>query len=160
MPQTSAGILMYRHVDGTRRDGALEVLLAHPGGPFWRNRDLGAWTIPKGLLVPGESAETAARREFEEELGAPATGKLLALGRVRQRSGKWVEGFALEGQFDPATVHSNSFEMEWPPRSGRLQAFPEIDRAAWFALDEARRRILPAQAPLLDRLEALLHHVP
>jgi predicted NUDIX family NTP pyrophosphohydrolase len=151
MSQTSAGILMYRHLDG-----ALEVLLAHPGGPFWRNRDMGAWTMPKGLLAPGESAEAAARREFEEELGAPATGDLVALGRVRLRSGKWVEGFALEGEFDPGSAHSNTFEMEWPPRSGKLQAFPEIDRAAWFALDEARRRILPAQAPLLDRLEALL----
>ena len=150
MPLQSAGLLLYR-----RNGAALEVLLAHPGGPFWRARDLGAWTVPKGLIAPGESAEAAARREFGEEIGGVPDGPLQPLGRIRQKSGKWVEAFALEADFDVATLRSNTFELEWPPRSGCSQAFPEVDRADWFALDEARARILPSQAPLLDRLEAL-----
>ncbi|MCX7514279.1 NUDIX domain-containing protein [Frateuria hangzhouensis] len=151
MPITSAGILMYRH-----NDGGLQVLLAHPGGPFWQRRDDGAWMLPKGERVPGEAAEETARREFEEELGAPATGELHSLGRLRQRGGKWVEAFALEGRFDPAALHSNLFELEWPPHSGRRASFAEIDRVAWFTLAQAREKILPSQVELLDRLESHL----
>ena len=149
--QRSAGVLAYR-----RRDGAWEVLLAHPGGPFWRNRDDGAWTIPKGAICAGETAEAAARREFEEELGAPPPTSLRPLGQVRQKSGKWVEAFAAEGDFDVAGVRSNRFTLEWPPHSGRIAEFPEIDRAAWFGLVAARRKILPGQVELLDHLERLL----
>ncbi|HEY6894998.1 MAG TPA: NUDIX domain-containing protein, partial [Rhodanobacteraceae bacterium] len=146
----SAGILLHR-----RRNGALEVLLAHPGGPFWARRDDGAWTVPKGLIEDGETAEAAARREFLEELGTEAVGTLVPLGSIRQRGGKEVEAFALEGDFDIATLRSNPFEIEWPPRSGRRQAFPEVDRVAWFDLATARIKILEAQRALLDRLEAL-----
>ncbi len=146
----SAGILLYRFAD--RR---FEVLLAHPGGPFWRNRDAGAWSIPKGELRPGEDAEAAARREFAEELGAPPPGALRPLGAIRQRGGKRVEAFALEGDFDVGAVRSNTFEIVWPPGSGRKASFPEIDRAAWFALAAAREKILASQTPLLDRLEQL-----
>jgi predicted NUDIX family NTP pyrophosphohydrolase len=145
----SAGILLYRRSG----DGALEVLLVHPGGPFWAKKDLGAWSIPKGEYEDGEDALAAARREFAEELGSPASdGEHVALGEVRQKSGKVVTAWALEGDIDADTVTSNTFTMEWPPRSGRTREFPEVDRAAWFGLDEARERILPAQAPLLDRL--------
>ena len=151
MAQESAGVLLYR-----RRDGVLQVLLAHPGGPFWRTRDEGAWTVPKGAIDPGESPEAAARREFEEEMGTPVTGELRPLPRVRQRGGKWVEAFAVQGDFDVSTLRSNTFETEWPPRSGRNTTFPEVDRAEWLDLDIARRKILPGQAALLDHLEALL----
>ena len=147
----SAGILLHR-----RREGALQVLLAHPGGPFWARRDDGGWTIPKGLVDAGESAEAAARREFLEELGAEAIGELVPLGSVRQPGGKHVEAFALEGDFDVAALRSNTFETEWPPRSGRMQTYPEIDRAAWMDLATARIKLLEAQRPLLDRLEAAL----
>jgi predicted NUDIX family NTP pyrophosphohydrolase len=139
-----------------RRSGALEVLLAHPGGPFWARRDDGAWTIPKGLIDAGETPEAAARREFSEELGAEAAGPLLALGSVRQRGGKHVEAFALEGDFDVAALRSNTFEIEWPPRSGRVNTYPEVDRAAWMDLATARIKLLEAQQPLLERLEAAL----
>jgi predicted NUDIX family NTP pyrophosphohydrolase len=146
----SAGILLYRNgPDGT------EVLLVHPGGPFWSRRDDGAWSIPKGLVAPGEPVEAAARREFAEELGIPAEGPLRSLGEVRQAGGKRVEAFALEGAFDPATLRSNTFELEWPPHSGRMARFPEVDRAAWFGLPLARTKILAGQLPLLDRLAAL-----
>lgn len=138
------------------QDGAPEVLLAHPGGPFWRNRDDGAWMLPKGELLPGEDPEGAARREFEEELGTPVGGKLQPLGSVRQRGGKYVEAFALEGDFDPAELRSNLFELEWPPHSGQQAWFPEVDRVAWFTLEVARRKILASQEPLLGRLEALV----
>jgi predicted NUDIX family NTP pyrophosphohydrolase len=148
MPVTSAGILMYRLHEG------LQVLLAHPGGPFWRRRDDGAWMPPKGELLPGEAAEAAARREFEEELGAPAIGPLHPLGRLQQRGGKCIEAFALEGDFDPGALRSNLFELEWPPRSGRRTTFPEIDQVAWFTMAQARGKILASQAALLDRLEA------
>ena len=150
MPPSSAGILMYR-----RRDGELAVLLVHPGGPFWRRRDLGAWSIPKGELAASEDAEIAARREFGEELGAVPTGTLRPLGHIRQRGGKRVEAFALEGELDVDQVRSNSFTIEWPPRSGRIETFPEIDRAEWFTLPSARKKILASQRPFLDRLEQL-----
>jgi len=148
MPPLSAGILLYR-----RREGGIEVLLVHPGGPYWRGKDAGAWMIPKGQIEPGEEPAAAALREFEEELGMRPEGLPQPLCRIRQKGGKWVEAFALEGDLDPAAIASNVFEAEWPPRSGRLQSFPEVDRAAWFALDEARHKILPSQRPILDRLQ-------
>jgi predicted NUDIX family NTP pyrophosphohydrolase len=147
----SAGILLYR--GGADR---LELLLVHPGGPFWRNRDLGAWSIPKGEVTPGETPEGTARRELREELGLAFAGPLSDLGDVRQRAGKTVRGFAGRSDFDVASLKSLPFEMEWPPRSGRLQAFPEVDRACWFGPDDARRKIIPAQAAFVDRLERLL----
>ena len=148
----SAGILLWRHGAG----GAREVLLGHFGGPLWARKDAGAWAIPKGVVETDETPEQAARREFEEELGVPAEGDLVSLGRIRQKGGKYVEAFALAGDLDPDAISSNPFTLEWPPRSGRFQAFPEIDRAAWFTLGEAREKILPSQAPLLDLLEAAL----
>ncbi|HEX8256221.1 MAG TPA: NUDIX domain-containing protein [Allosphingosinicella sp.] len=144
----SAGIILYH--EGA---GALRVLLVHPGGPYWRNKDAGAWMIPKGLVEPGEEPAAAARREFEEELGTRPEGELKPLGRVRQAGGKWVEAFALEGDLDAEAIVSNAFTMEYPPRSGRLRSFPEVDRAAWFTLPEARAMILPSQLPILDWLE-------
>ena len=145
---TSAGLLLYRV-----RDGALEVLLGHMGGPLWARRDAGAWSIPKGELAEGEAELAGARREFAEELGHPAPdGEAVPLGEVRQRGGKRVVAFALEGDFDPAALDPGTFEMEWPPRSGRRQRFPEIDRVAWLGLDDARRLVVPAQAELIDRL--------
>jgi len=148
----SAGILMWRH----GADGAVEVLLGHFGGPLWAKKDAGAWAIPKGLVEAGETPEQAARREFQEELGFPAEGALVPLGRIRQAGGKIVEAFALEGNLDAGAIRSNDFTLEWPPRSGRMQSFPEIDRAAWFTLDEARARILPSQAAILDLSQAAL----
>jgi predicted NUDIX family NTP pyrophosphohydrolase len=145
---SSAGILMYRD---TRK--SLEVLLVHPGGPFWRNKDEGAWSIPKGEVNSGENLEEVARREFMEELGSAAAEPLRSLGEIRQRGGKRVHAFAVRGDLDVQSVASNTFEMQWPPGSGRLQAFPEIDRAAWFTLPVARTKILEGQRPLLDRLE-------
>jgi predicted NUDIX family NTP pyrophosphohydrolase len=144
----SAGILMYQH-----RQRELLVLLVHPGGPYWRNKDDGAWSIPKGEFIAGEDPEAAARREFAEELGITATGPLQDLGEVRQTGGKRVRAFGLEGDVDASAIHSNEFEMEWPPRSGRTRTFPEIDRAEWFPLPLARQKILPSQRPFLDRLE-------
>lgn len=138
-----------------RMDGQLFVLLVHPGGPFWRNTDLGAWSIPKGEVAENEDAETAARREFAEELGAMPAGALRPLGSVQQNARKKTEAFTMEADFDATCISSNLFEIEWPPRSGRMQSFPEIDRAAWFALPIARQKILPGQQILLDRLEAL-----
>lgn len=132
------------------------MLLAHFGGPYWAKKDQGAWSIPKGLIESGETAEQAARREFEEELGAAATGPLVPLPPLRQRGGKWVEAFAMEGEFDPAGLSSNSFTLEWPPRSGRMQSYPEVDRVRWFELAGAEAMILPSQRPLLDSLCALL----
>jgi predicted NUDIX family NTP pyrophosphohydrolase len=134
---------------------SLEVLLVHPGGPFWRNKDAGAWSIPKGEIDTGADPEDVARREFMEELGSAPSGLLRPLGEIRQRGGKCVHAFALHGDLDVGTVVSNTFEMEWPPKSGRTQAFPEVDRAEWFALTVARRKILEGQRPLLDRLEEL-----
>jgi predicted NUDIX family NTP pyrophosphohydrolase len=151
MARRSAGILMYN-----QNGGVLRVLLVHPGGPFWRNRDLGAWSIPKGEFDQGENAEAAARREFREELGIEADGPLRALGEIRQRSGKIVCAFALEGDLDVSAVRSNTVAIEWPPRSGRTAHVPEVDGAAWLDLPLARRKILASQKPLLDRLEALV----
>jgi predicted NUDIX family NTP pyrophosphohydrolase len=145
----SAGILLYRSAG----DG-VEVLLIHPGGPFWKNKDLGAWSIPKGEIDEGEETRACALRELEEELGSPPPlepADLVDLGAVRQKA-KVVEAWAAEADFDPATLASNTFSMEWPPRSGRLQEFPEADRAEWFDPETARRKILPAQAELIDRL--------
>jgi predicted NUDIX family NTP pyrophosphohydrolase len=151
----SAGLLLYR-----AEPHGLEVLLVHPGGPFWARRDAGAWSIPKGETDVGEDLLAAARREFEEELGSPAPdGEPLALGEVRQKSGKRVTAWALAGEFDPATLHSNAFSMEWPPRSGASQEFPEVDRAEWFGLEAAREKLIVAQVAFLDRLaEAVGEH--
>ena len=147
----SAGILLYR-----RRGGELEVLLVHPGGPFWARRDAGAWSIPKGEYAPDEEPLAAARREFQEELGvAPPEGPALELGEIRQRGGKLVRAWALEGDLDASAVTSNTFELEWPPRSGRLMEVPEVDRAEWLTLERAREKINPAQAELLDRLAGI-----
>lgn len=151
MAPVSAGILLYR-----RRDAGPEVLLVHFGGPFWQRRDAGAWAIPKGLIGPGEDAATAARREFEEELGSAVTGDLQPLPRIRQKGGKWVEAFAVEGDLDADAIVSNTVSIEWPPRSGRVRDYPEVDRAEWFAMPEARVRMLPSQLPLLDALDDLL----
>jgi len=141
---------MYR-----RRAGVLEVLLVHPGGPFWAKKDLGAWTIPKGEVAEGEDELTTAQREFEEETGLHAEGPFHPLGHVKQKAGKVVHAWAFEGDGDPAAIRSNTFEVEWPPGSGQSQTFPEVDRADFFGLEEARRRINPAQVELLDALERM-----
>lgn len=133
-----------------------EVLLVHPGGPFWAKKDLGAWSIPKGEVAPGEDTLAAARRELAEETGVEAAPPFLSLGSVVQRGGKTVTAWAAAGDADPAAIASNSFTMEWPPRSGRMQSFPEVDRAAWFSLAQAKQQILEGQRPLLDRLATLL----
>jgi predicted NUDIX family NTP pyrophosphohydrolase len=152
MAKLSAGILMFRG-----KGPSLEVLLVHPGGPFWAKKDRGAWSIPKGEYEEGDDPLAAARREFEEELGSPApSGDIIPLGEIRQPSRKLVTAFALEGDFDPAMLKSNHFTMEWPPKSGTLQSFPEVDRAAWFKPDKAREKILPGQAPFIDHLLAAI----
>jgi predicted NUDIX family NTP pyrophosphohydrolase len=151
----SAGILLFRR----SAEGGLEVLLVHPGGPFWARRDAGAWSIPKGEVDPGEEERACALRELAEETGSvfeAGAGDLLPLGEVRQRSGKVVTAWALEGDLDANAICSMTFELEWPPRSGRRQTFPEVDRAAWLALPAAREKLLPAQAPFVDRLAALV----
>lgn len=130
----------------------LQVLLVHPGGPFWLNKDKGAWSIPKGEIAEGEDAAVAARREFQEETGCDLSGPLVPLGDIRQRGGKWVTAFAIEGDLDVSAIKSNTFEIEWPPKSGKMQSFPEIDRAAWFDLPAAHLKILESQRLLLDRL--------
>ncbi len=154
----SAGILLYRRVPGdAAHDGGLEVLLGHPGGPFHAHRDLGDWSIPKGEVEPGEELYGVARREFEEETGhAPPDGLAIPLGTIRQKGGKVVHAWALEGDLDPAASVSNTFTMPWPPGSATLVAFPEIDRVAWFTREEARRRVKESQAPFVDRLEEAL----
>src|SRR3954463_4564656 len=150
--KTSAGILLYRG-----EGDSLEVLLVHPGGPFWAKKDEGAWSIPKGEYDDAEDPQACARREVHEETGpGRAPGELAELGSVRQKSGKQVTAWAAEGELDPSTVSSNTFEMEWPPRSGGRQAFPEVDRAEWFDLDTAREKLNPAQAAFIDRLADLL----
>jgi len=150
--RVSAGILLFR-----RHADRLEFLLAHQGGPFWTNKDLGHWTIPKGEVEPGEALFDVARREFAEETGIePEAADDMPLGEITQKSGKVVVAWAVEGDLDPALAHSNTFSIEWPPRSGRIQDFPEIDRVEWFEPVEARRRLKAAQVPFIDRLEALL----
>jgi len=151
VPIRSAGILLYR-----RDADALRLLLVHPGGPFWRGKDEGAWMIPKGVIGEDETPLAAAVREFEEELGAKPEGEPKALCTIRQKGGKWVEAFALEGDFDCTALRSNEFTIEYPPKSGELRDFPEVDEARWFTLDEARVKILQSQAPILDALEAML----
>lgn len=152
MPQPlSAGILLFRI-----RSGQLEVLLVKPGGPFWRNKDAGAWMIPKGGIEAGETPAQAALREFEEETGTRLTSVPFPLASVRQAGGKLVEAFAAEGDLDPAQARSNEFEIEWPPRSGKRQRFPEIAEARWMGMAEARAMMLPSQLPLIDALEAKL----
>ncbi len=151
MGKTSGGLLLYR-----RRAGKWEVLLAHPGGPFWARRDEGAWSLPKGELDEGEEPLAAAVREFEEETGQAPGGPFLALGSVRQKAGKVVHGWAFEGDLDPTGFRSATFQMEWPRGSGRMAEFPEVDRVEFFRLDEARRRLNPAQTVFIDRLERAL----
>jgi predicted NUDIX family NTP pyrophosphohydrolase len=147
MAKRSAGILLFR------RNPELEVLLVHPGGPFWAKKDAGAWSIPKGEHDDAEEAQACAIREFEEETGsAPSPGQLDDLGTVRQKSGKVVQAWALEGDLDAENIRSNMFTIQWPPRSGRFKEFPEVDRAQWFGIEEARERINPAQAAFLDRI--------
>jgi predicted NUDIX family NTP pyrophosphohydrolase len=151
MAKQSAGILLYR-----RKNEQLEVLLVHPGGPFWTKKDRGAWSIPKGEYE-GEEALAAAKREFEEETGFPIEGETLALSRQKQKGGKLVDAWAVEGDFNPDKLSSNTFEMEWPPKSGQRQRFPEIDKAGWFAVETALEKINPGQAAfiheLVDRLQ-------
>ncbi len=151
MRPISAGILLYR-----RRAAGLQVLLIHPGGPYWRARDEGAWMIPKGGVEAGEESLACALREFEEELGTRLQETPWPLARVRQAGGKIVEAFALEGNLDASRIVSNHFQVEYPPKSGRFQSFPEVDRADWFTLPEARAKMLPSQLPLIDALEAAL----
>ena len=147
----SAGLLLYR-----LKDGGVEVLLGHPGGPFWRRKDLGSWSVPKGLIAAGETPLAAAKREFAEETGHRPRGKSVSLGQSKQPGGKIVHVWAVEHDWDAADLKSNMFEMEWPPRSGRRQMFPELDRAAWFEIEEARAKILTGQAAFLDRLLAAI----
>lgn len=151
MAKTSAGILVYRR--GSR---GLEVFLVHPGGPFWAKRDAGAWSIPKGEVDVAEPLQAAAKREFREETGFTVAGEFLALSPLRQPGGKTVHAWAVHGDCDPASLRSNTFTLEWPPRSGKKKEFPEIDRADWFPMDEALRRILPGQAGFLRELATLV----
>jgi predicted NUDIX family NTP pyrophosphohydrolase len=157
-PGASAGILLFR-----RRADALEVLLAHPGGPYWKQQDFGSWSVPKGIAEPDEELDAVALREFEEETGFPVSSVArhpdrapIDLGEVTLKSGKVVRAWAVEGDLDPALAHSNEIEIEWPPRTGRRLVIPEVDRVAWFGLDEARRRAHPVQAEFVDRLEQRL----
>jgi predicted NUDIX family NTP pyrophosphohydrolase len=151
-PPRSAGVLLFR-----QRGGRTEVLLIKPGGPFWRNKDVGAWMIPKGVIEPGEAPAEAALREFEEETGTKLDSVPVPLATIRQSGGKIVDGFAIEGELDPATVRSNEIEIEWPPRSGKRLLVPEVGEARWMSLAEAREKMLPSQLPLLDALEEKLH---
>ncbi len=154
MAEVSAGILMFR-----RRNGVLQVLLVHPGGPFWAGKDAGAWSIPKGLLNPGEDPLKAAQREFEEETGLTVRGRFIKLTPVKMKSGKLIQAWTVEGDCDPSAIKSNTFSMEWPPNSGRQREFPEVDRAAWFEIGEAERKINQGQAPLLEELADLLSKI-
>ena len=153
MPKKSAGLLLYRR----RGNKEVEVLLVRPGGPFWRNKDEGAWTVPKGEFSDDEEPLAAAKREFAEEMGSPApSGDYLSLQPIKQKNGKIVHAWAVEGYFDPATLQSNTFTCEWPPKSGRIQDFPEVDRAEWFTPDVAKKKMLTGQAALVDELLQLL----
>ena len=151
MPKLSAGILLFR-----RRPAGVEVMLVHPGGPFWAKKDLGAWSIPKGLADDGEDLLDAAKREFLEETSMAVDGDFLELGAHKQPGGKTIVAFACEGDFDPASLKSNAFSLEWPPGSGRTAEFPEVDRAAWYSIDEALKKINKGQRPIIAALEALL----
>ena len=151
MPKASAGLLMYR-----KRSGRLEALLVHLGGPFWKKKDNGAWFVPKGEINPGEDELVAAQREFQEEAGLIPTGNFLPLGSVKHKSGKSVTAWAFAGDCDPASLKSNTFEMEWPPKSGKRVQFPEIDRAEFFTVERAREKMHPAEFEFLTRLEKLL----
>lgn len=154
MPRKSAGLLVYREA---ANGSGIEVLLVHPGGPFWRNKDEGAWTIPKGEFDDPEEPLEAAQREFKEELGSsPPAGEYFPLKPIKQKNNKIVHAWAVKGDFDPATLKSNTFSCEWPPKSGRIQEFPEIDRAEWFTTDEAKRKINLAQGALIDELMTIL----
>jgi predicted NUDIX family NTP pyrophosphohydrolase len=150
MAKNSAGLLMYR-----RRGGILQVFLVHPGGPYWAKKDLGSWSIPKGEFTPDEDPLEAARREFEEETGFPAAGHFRPLTPIRQPSGKMVHAWAFEGDCDPSAIKSNTFSMEWPPRSGKYQEFPEVDRAEWFTIEAAKDKILKGQGGFLDELQGM-----
>ena len=147
MAKQSAGLVVFR-----RCNSELQVFLVHPGGPFWKNKDAGAWSIPKGECQEGEDALDAAKREFQEETGFKVDGEFVALGEIKQAGGKVVKAWALEGDCVPSEVRSNTFSMEWPPKSGHKKEFPEIDRAEWFSVEEARERMLKGQLPFLDRL--------
>ncbi len=151
MPKTSAGLMVYRI-----REGRLEIFLVHPGGPFWARKDAGAWSIPKGEFIDPEDPLAAARREFQEETGHEIEGSFLPLEPIQQAGGKTVHAWAVQGDIDPERIRSNTFTMEWPKGSGRQKEFPEVDRAAWFEIEEARRRILPGQAGFLDELLELI----
>jgi predicted NUDIX family NTP pyrophosphohydrolase len=151
MPQVSVGMLIYRW-----RENILQVFLVHPGGPFWTNKDAGAWSIPKGVLEPGEDPVEGAQREFHEETGFRVRGRLIPLGAVKAHAGKTIRAWAAEGDYDPGKVKSNLFSMEWPPRSGRQREFPEVDRAAWFGIEEAHEKIHRGQVPLLGELVGIL----
>jgi predicted NUDIX family NTP pyrophosphohydrolase len=151
MPKVSAGLLVYR-----RRNRRLEVYLVHPGGPFWAKKDAGAWSIPKGEVPPGSDALAHARIELQEETGCAVDGEFTPLKPVRQAGGKTVQAWAIEGDCDADNIVSNTFTVEWPPRSGKMQEFPEVDRAGWFDLDTARAKLIPAQGAFLDQLQELL----
>jgi predicted NUDIX family NTP pyrophosphohydrolase len=153
MAKKSAGLLMYRF-----RNKTLEVFLVHPGGPFWARKDPGAWSIPKGEYDPGEIPLHAAKREFKEETGLDAQGDFIGLTPIRQTGGKEITAWAFEGEIDPESVRSNTFSLEWPPKSGKFAEFPEVDRAAWYDMEEARVKILKSQIPLLDELEIILRN--
>jgi len=148
----SAGVLLYR-----LKNKALEVLLVHPGGPFWKNKDAGSWSIPKGEFLPGENALDAAKRELQEEIGIAFDGHFIELSPVKQKSGKFVYAWALEADIDPHNIHSNNFEIEWPPRSGKIQQFPEIDKGEWFSASEGKQKIIGAQSVLIDELAIKLN---
>jgi predicted NUDIX family NTP pyrophosphohydrolase len=152
MPIISAGLLMYRF-----REGVAEVFLVHPGGPFWTGKDAGAWSIPKGVIDADEEPLAAARREFEEETGSKVSGDFTQLSSVKLKSGKVLQVWTVEGDCDPSRIRSNTFLMEWPPHSGRQQEFPEVDRAAWFQINEARKKINQGQLPLLEELVRMLN---
>jgi predicted NUDIX family NTP pyrophosphohydrolase len=151
MARKSAGLLMYR-----RRQGVVEALLAHPGGPFWAKKDLGAWSIPKGEFDPDEDPLAAAKREFEEETGLSVTGEFIPLAPIKQSGGKVVHIWAVEGDCDASAIKSNTFMIEWPPRSGRQQEFPEIDRAEWFPLDDAKEKVTKGQRGFIEELQRIL----